>query len=148
MKHDGRLIHNTSAQPVLRRTAWGFITAAFWLVYLYLLMPLVTLVLWALGIRTAFYELYVRESEVDPFLMFVLPLLAGLCAILLIGWAGYNRMRFSGADRRHRAADVPGGEVAFALGASQKVAAVLAESKVAVLHMDQCATPIQVTRRR
>lgn len=146
MKYDARTIHNPSAQPPLQRTLWGFVTAAFWLFYLYLLMPFLTLLLWAMGIRTAFYEMYVRKSEVDPFLMFVLPMLAGLCAVLLVGWASYNRMRFGGVERRRRAADVPKGEVAFALGASQQVSLALSESKVATLHMDECATPIHVTR--
>ena len=50
MKHDSTYIQNPSAQPALQRTAWGFVTAAFWLLYLYLLMPLVTLLIITMGV--------------------------------------------------------------------------------------------------
>ena len=87
MKFDSRLIRKPMKQPRLQRAAWGFVTLGFWMVYVYLWTPLVTLLLWLLGIRTAFFELYVREHAIEPFLLFSLPLLALACALLLISWA-------------------------------------------------------------
>lgn len=147
MKYDSTCIHNPSAQPALQRTAWGFVTAAFWLFYLHLLMPLVTLVLWAMGIRTVFSELYLRESHIEPFLVFVLPVLACACAALLIGWAGYNRARFGGVERRQRATNVSRDDIALALGANALVSAGLAEAKIGVLHMDERAIPVALSRQ-
>ncbi|WP_149193348.1 poly-beta-1,6-N-acetyl-D-glucosamine biosynthesis protein PgaD [Luteimonas suaedae] len=145
MKYDSRLIRRPHAQPRLRRTAWGFLTAAFWLFYLYLWAPLVTFVLWALGINTALHELYLRESHIDPFLLFVLPLVALACAALLIAWAEYNRFRFRGKDRRSAQSDVPRGEVAAALGADAATEGALCQIKVATLHMDDNARPLSLT---
>jgi biofilm PGA synthesis protein PgaD len=141
MKYDSRLIRKPNSQPPLRRTAWGFVTAAFWLLYLYLWAPLVTLVLWLLGIRTALHEMYLRESHVEPFLLVVLPLVALACAVVLIIWAEYNRFRFRGKDRRHAQADVPHAEIAVALGADPSTADALTQGKVLVLHMDAQAQP-------
>ena len=141
MKFDSRLIRKPRKQPRLQRAAWGFVTLGFWMVYVYLWTPLATLLLWLLGIRTAFFELYVREHAIEPFLLFSLPLLALACALLLISWAEYNRLRFSRADRRSqpRSATLP--DVAEALGTPPAVARALVLGKVTVLHMGEDARP-------
>ena len=145
MKFDSRLIHKPRKQPRLQRTAWGFVTLGFWMVYLYMLTPLLTLVLWLLGIRTTLLELYTREHQVETFLLFSLPIIAGVCTLMLISWAEYNRFRFSRGDRRAQRADVGQHEMAVALGASDKVANALAHSKVIVLHMNEQAHPVGMT---
>ncbi|SDY96341.1 poly-beta-1,6-N-acetyl-D-glucosamine biosynthesis protein PgaD [Lysobacter sp. yr284] len=147
-KHDSRLIQKPAMQHPLPRTLWGVITGAFWLVYLYLWTPVLTLVLWLLGIRTVTSELYLRTHEVDPFLMLILPATAAAVVALLLIWAEYNRWRFAGRDseRRSRLADVSIDEVAQALGASDEVARALNAGRVSVLHMDpNHAVPLGVT---
>lgn len=141
MKFDSRLIRKPKQQPRLQRAAWGFVTLGFWMVYAYLWTPLATLVLWLLGVRTAFFQLYVREHTIEPFLLLTLPVLAFACALLLIAWAEYNRFRFGRTDRRSqpRSATLP--EVADALGAPPAVARALATGKVIVLHMGEDASP-------
>ncbi|WP_407351435.1 poly-beta-1,6-N-acetyl-D-glucosamine biosynthesis protein PgaD [Luteimonas sp. R10] len=143
MKYDSRLIRRPNSQPPIRRTAWGFVTAAFWLFYLYLWAPLVTFLLWVFGIHTATYELYLRESHVEPFLLFVLPLVALACAVVLIAWAEYNRFRFRGRDRRRAQDDVPIAEIAAMLGADAATADALGRGKVMTLSMDEHARPLR-----
>ncbi|KAF1719176.1 poly-beta-1,6-N-acetyl-D-glucosamine biosynthesis protein PgaD [Pseudoxanthomonas wuyuanensis] len=145
MKYDSQLISKPYAQPRLQRTAWGFVTLGFWALYFYLWSPLATLVLWLLGIRTAFFELYTRQHQVEPFLLISLPIIAVLCALLLIGWAEYNRHRFGKSDRRGAQANVSLEEVAAGLGAAPAVAASLRDAKVTVLHMDDRAQPSAMT---
>jgi len=147
-KHDSRLIQKPGSQHPLPRTVWGVITGAFWLAYLYLWMPVLTLVLWLLGLRTVASELYLRTHEVDPFLMLALPATAAAVVALLLVWAEYNRWRFAGSDaeRRTRPADVPLEDVAQSLGASAEVAQALNAGRVSVLHMDPShAVPLAVT---
>lgn len=141
MKYDSRLIRKPYAQPRLKRAAWGFVTAAFWGLYIYLWLPLVTLILWLLGIRTAYFELYTRAHEVEPFLVLSLPVIAALCAVCLISWAEYNRWRFSSRDRRNPQVDANLAEVATGLGASLALAQRLGQSKISVLHMNERAEP-------
>lgn len=141
MKFDSRLIRKPYAQPRLRRAAWGFVTVAFWGVYIYLWLPLVTLILWLLGIRTAFFELYTRQHQVEPFLILAMPLMATLCAVALISWAEYNRWRFASHDRRSPQADVSREEVADRLGAAPALAAQLGAAKIGLLHMSEHAEP-------
>lgn len=141
MKYDSRLIRKPYAQPRLKRAAWGFVTAAFWGLYIYLWLPLVTLILWLLGVRTAFFELYTRKHQVEPFLLVAIPTMAVLCALALIGWAEYNRWRFARQDRRSPQEDVDVDEVARRLGASQTLAQQLGQSKITLLHMNEDAIP-------
>jgi len=141
MKYDSRLIRKPYAQPRLKRAAWGFVTAAFWGLYIYLWLPLVTLILWLLGVRTAFFELYTRQHQVEPFLIVAIPAMAALCALLLIGWAEYNRWRFARQDRRSPQDDVRVDEVAQRLGADLALAQRLGQSKITLLHMNEQAIP-------
>lgn len=141
MKYDSRLIRKPSAQAPLRRVLWGFVTAAFWGLYVYMWLPLITLVLWLLGVRTTFFELYARNHHVDSFLVFAIPVIASVCAILLIAWAEYNRLRFSTRDRRAPQRDVTAAEVASKLGATVELAQVLGQTKVVTLHMSELAEP-------
>ncbi|MGO1068202.1 poly-beta-1,6-N-acetyl-D-glucosamine biosynthesis protein PgaD [Lysobacter sp. CA199] len=147
-KLDSRLIQKPNAQRPLPRTLWGMITGLFWLIYLYLWTPVVTLVLWLLGIRNVASELYLREHEVDPFLMLALPATAGVVVGLLLIWAEYNRWRFTaaGSERRGLQPNVTLDEVARALGADNEVASALNAGRVSVLHMDpNHAVPLSVS---
>lgn len=140
-KFDSRLIQKRRAQPRLRRTAWGFVTAVFWGMYVYLWMPVITFLLWVLGIRNAYFELYLREHRVEPFLLIALPSLALCAAVLLIAWAEYNRWRFSGKDRRGAPPSAQLDEIARALGADADIGAALNAGRVVVLNMDSQAIP-------
>ncbi|MGO1002419.1 poly-beta-1,6-N-acetyl-D-glucosamine biosynthesis protein PgaD [Lysobacter sp. CA196] len=147
-KHDSRLIHRPGAQETWTRTWWGVVTGAFWLAYLYLWIPVATLLMWLLGIRRTASELYLREHGVDPFLMLVLPATAAVVVALLLLWAEYNRWRFASAksERRGVQADVPLDEVADRLGASAELAQALNQGRISVLHMDpNHAVPLSLT---
>lgn len=147
MKYDSRIIVKPHAVPPLRRTFWGMVTAACWVFYVYLLAPLLTVVLWFLGIRTTYFELYQRDHSIEPFLLMVLPLLALFCALLLIGWAEYNRWRFVGRkERRMPETNASREQVAERLGASLQLAQQLAESKSVTLHMGEDALPRSLTQ--
>ncbi|TWI03596.1 biofilm PGA synthesis protein PgaD [Luteimonas cucumeris] len=141
MKHDSRIIDKPWQLPRLHRSFFGIVTAAFWLLYAYLWLPLATLILWLIGIRTATFELYLREQAVEPFLLIALPVLAMASAALLIAWAEYNRFRFNGKDRRNAHANVGHDEIAGSFGASMEIALGLAGSKIAMLNMDRDAQP-------
>lgn len=144
-RFDSRLIQKSRQQPRLQRTAWGFVTIAFWAFYFYLWAPALTLVSWLLGGRMAWLNLYEYKQSVDPFVVIALPVMLVCCAALLIAWAEYNRMRFAGKERRIPRVDTSREEIAHDLGASAAVAAMLATGKAVTLHMDDDARPVRVT---
>ncbi|WP_281273233.1 poly-beta-1,6-N-acetyl-D-glucosamine biosynthesis protein PgaD [Solilutibacter pythonis] len=128
--------------PLINRRLWAAVTATFWIAYLHLWLPLLTLLLWLLGLRKSYGELYLREHSIEPFVLTTLPILALLAMASLLGWAEYNRLRFSGQDRRTSMDDVPLARVADQLGASPELARQLQRGKAIVLRMDSKAMPV------
>ncbi|BDU19585.1 poly-beta-1,6-N-acetyl-D-glucosamine biosynthesis protein PgaD [Dyella sp. GSA-30] len=128
----------------LRRTLWGAIATAAWLLYACLWVPLLTLFAWFLGIRTAYQRLYVDEHALDPFIVLALPVIALLCALVLIGWAEYNRFRFADADRRRRRRDVLESTVDERLGADHVLGERLRRHRIIRVLLDESAVPVRV----
>lgn len=139
------VISNPTNVPVVRRTFWGAVTAVFWVAYLYLWLPLLTLLLWFLGVKKSYAELYLRDNSIEPFVLVGLPIMALIAMVMLVSWAEYNRHRFSGPDRRHGMDDIPLAEVAKRMGASMAVADSLQIAKAVYLHMDGQAQPVRIT---
>lgn len=144
-RYDAVLIQKPHRQAPGRRAAWGVVTVGFWLFYLSLWAPLVTLIAWGLGINLAWLHLYEHRQQLDPFLMIALPLMALACAVVLITWAEYNRRRFRGRERRQPVPDIAIEKIAHDLGGSDALVAGLATSKSVILHMDDQARPAGFT---
>ncbi len=144
MKFDSRLIQNSDKLPRSHRVFWGSVTGVFWLLYLYLWLPLITLAMWMLGVNNAVVELYIRKGTVDTYLLVALPLIALVCAVVLSAWAEYNRRRFQGLDRRAASEPVGIEMIARTLGAQSEVAAAMRVGKHMTLTMSDEATPVAV----
>ena len=128
-----------------RRTMFQMLTAVAWVGYLYLWLPLLTLIAWALGLRTAFMLMYQNQHGVEPFLLLALPLIAVACGIVLLGWAEYNRARFGGEERRRPMPSVDDAEVALGLGADVATADTLRNGRIVLLTLDEQARPTLAT---
>ena len=146
-RFDSRLIRKSRNQPRLQRTAWGFVTLAFWGFYFYLWAPLVTAISWLLGGHLAWLQLYEYKQSIDPFLVIALPIMLVCSAVLLIAWAEYNRFRFAGKERRNPRQDVTREEMARDLGATPALAAELLAGKAVTLHMDDHARPVGLSQQ-
>lgn len=139
---DRQVIYLPGLQHRVKRTLYGAITLLAWVIYAYLWLPLVTLLLWVVGVRLSFIELYLQQQRLDAALLVTLPLLLLACATLLIGWAEYNRFRFRGHERRLAQSDVRSDEVALALSATPELGAALLDARSAVLTMDPQGRPL------
>ena len=69
MNHDDRIIIHPERQPHGARTLFGAITALFWALYAYLWLPLITVLAWLVGIRTATLRLYLQREDVSASLL-------------------------------------------------------------------------------
>ena len=132
--------------PTLRRRAFAGLTLVAWSGFAWLLAPLVTLVLWTLGLRTAYDAAVQRLGDVDGALLLAIAGSATTLCLLLLAWAAVQRRRFSGRDRRTRPRDVTPEEVARALGATPQAAAVLRTATVTVVHLDDAGAPVLAVR--
>ena len=80
-----------------------FITALLWGLYLYLWVPLVSLIAWALGFEFA-YDVMVRAGGARDLLPILLEYTVVVSVILsaFTIWSVSNRLRFKGLNRRNR----------------------------------------------
>ncbi|MFP7721838.1 poly-beta-1,6-N-acetyl-D-glucosamine biosynthesis protein PgaD [Lysobacter sp. A3-1-A15] len=142
------LIHSPHRQSTVQRSLYGTITLLAWAVYVYLVLPLITLLLWWLGLRGSYVQLWLPEAGFDRTLALTLPILAVVCALVLIGWAEFNRARFQNRERRLQNDDATPIEIADAMGAPHALAERLRGARVATLRLDQQAlvTDIAVTQ--
>jgi biofilm PGA synthesis protein PgaD len=83
------------------RFFWAVLTTAFWLFWVYLWLPLITLLAWYFGVTTFVDHVLSVQGLDQTFRLIVLYLLVvlGLGAVFL-GWAALNWYRFRGVDRR------------------------------------------------
>jgi biofilm PGA synthesis protein PgaD len=138
------LINRPDRVGRVRHTVLRLATAVLWAFYAYLWVPLLTLVAWLLGIHTVYQRLYLEQNAVDPFVLASLPVIALVCAVLLIGWAEYNRVRFADADERRRRGDVTETAVDDKLGAEHELGEVLRRHRVISVTLDEHAAPVAV----
>jgi biofilm PGA synthesis protein PgaD len=144
MKASERLILRSRAQPPLQRSLATLLTLAAWSIYAYLWLPLVTALLWMFGLRTSYVKLYLEQQSADFPLIGHLLGLSVICAVSLIGWAEYNRVRFQGRARRGPSTNATLADVATPLGVAHEHARLMQQARVISIVMTDQATPIDV----
>ena len=101
--------------PLPSRIGWAFFTAAFWIIWVYLWMPLITLLMWALGFR--YYDTHFLHNsptelmDLRNIFVLYLSIIVTLGASLL-AWARTEYLRFRNVNRRTRPAAVTTDELA------------------------------------
>jgi biofilm PGA synthesis protein PgaD len=120
-----------------RRLAYGSLTLIFWIGWVYLWLPLITLLGWMGGISLFREHIGVRQG----WLAFLdnLPaysLVAFMLAGTLLFWAVTNWVRFSGREARKAVSQIPLQEQANALGVDVNDLAQWQHKKRMIVHHD------------
>jgi len=98
--HPEILVKDEVKSP-LRRVVENFITVVCWGIYLYLLLPLFTLVLWVFGIQTVYYELFGEKGYEELVQLLKNGGITTLVILILIsGWTYYNYFWFKRRGER------------------------------------------------
>jgi len=112
------LIINEPGLLTLRhRFTNSFLTLLFWVFWIYLWLPVISLVAWWAGFHLFYEEMIARkgyESFFDLVGWYGMVVLS--IAIVFLSWAGYNLLRFRGKERRKRAGSVRRADVARQFG--------------------------------
>ena len=101
MKAEDLIIDRPDLQSLRQRYATSFITFAFWVLWFYIWLPMLSLIAWGLGIKLFYEEMIARggyEQFIESALFYFLTVL--LIAVIFLTWAGYNLYRFRGKSRR------------------------------------------------
>jgi poly-beta-1,6-N-acetyl-D-glucosamine biosynthesis protein PgaD len=95
------VISRDEIKSPLRRFVEHFVTTVCWAIYLYLLLPLFTLVLWAFGIRT-FYDEVIGVGGYEALIRFLKngSVTALVIFVITVSWARYNYAQFKRRGER------------------------------------------------
>jgi biofilm PGA synthesis protein PgaD len=132
------VIKRPDLQSRAQRHGSTWVTFGFWLLYLYLWSPLITLLAWALQLRIAHFEMVEQQG----YLAIVASLQAFTLAVLLIfvasiGWAQYNYRRFRYAARRDAASAVTSAQLASHFEVPQGVVEDWQRAKTLTIYLDE-----------
>jgi len=131
------IIERPDLQSRTQRAASAFMTALFWLLWVSLWLPLVTLAAWAFfGQR-----FHLHMVELDGYQGFLGILGVYALVILLMGgglvtWAKYNHLRFRGVDRRKATPAPTAAVLAAHFGHDKDAIRAWRGARVATVHHD------------
>ncbi|MCC6610124.1 MAG: poly-beta-1,6-N-acetyl-D-glucosamine biosynthesis protein PgaD [Burkholderiales bacterium] len=142
------IIERPDLQAESQRWLYLFLTLAFWLFYLYLWLPLVTLAGWAFGLWRG-YDVFFLHEGYRHLITILLWYAAGigLFSAALIGWAVYNWIRFRGEQRRRHPRPVTLIEQANHYAVQPHALASWRRAKVLVVAHDPLGRITEVTPR-
>lgn len=92
-------IDRPDLQSNARRGVLGVLNSLGWMIWIYLLMPFISVIAWLFGYYR--FNGYVVHDQPGTWAHLLLMLvLVGIMSVLLIGWASYNLLRFRNNERR------------------------------------------------
>lgn len=95
------LIRRPEAQRKVHRRLYQLFTVLVWAAWLYLFVPLATLVLWAAGLRTAWVESGLATDPLNVASIQWIGALALVAALVLVVWGELERRRYTAKMHRH-----------------------------------------------
>jgi biofilm PGA synthesis protein PgaD len=118
------IIEKPELQSNVHRYGWSSVTFIFWVLYIYLWLPFITLIAWWIGVKL--FHLQIVELHGYSGVIGKLGLYSAIVLVLsviLIGWAKLERFRFKDSVRRTDNAVVSVEEIAklFKLQESQLI---------------------------
>ena len=131
------IIDRPSLQSVRQRFVYGSVTLVFWVLWIYLWLPLLALLGWPLGIHIAYTEMVIRngftllQGKLTDYAIAV----SWLGGSLLV-WAYYNLIRFHGSQRRQLRLPVSRAEQARYFRLEPAALETWADAKRLVVHHD------------
>lgn len=138
------VISRSDEQSVLQKTLFATLTGLAWLGWVYLWLPLLTLLAWWVGIDRAWKYLVVNSTESNLWDTRLLLGIACVCAVATMSWMQYNRIRFGSNDRRRSVEDAVDDDIAFKLGGTPKMSRELRRNRHSILHIDGFGNPVSV----
>lgn len=134
------IFEKSSLAPLPNRVGWAFFTAFFWILWVYLWMPLITLAIWALGFDAYgdYFQKNIKNHLDEMKHLFILytSVIVVMGGSLLV-WAKIEFMRFRNVSRRMCPVPAAVKELAdFAQVATETMARLSSVRRMVVHHDD------------
>ncbi len=133
------IIETPSLQSLRQRYAYALLTLAFWVLWFYLWIPVISLVAWLLGVKAFYREMIFLDGlHEQQELLIWYGLTIAIVGICYISWALYNQFRFRGRERRLTPPVVTVEELAGDFDLDPALVSTLQEAKrIRIVHDEQ-----------
>lgn len=136
------IIRRPNLQTRFQRTLFGFITLVLWLLWIYLWLPLITAILWILGIRAAYLDLFLGARGLGLIGIGWISLIA---LVTMTYWSLYNRFRYAKKMRRKSSGAVAKSDIAAVFGVTDPgMIADLTQKRSLVIRFGSAGTVARV----
>ncbi len=130
------ILYRPELQSAGQRTLYSVLTLIAWTVWLYLFVPLVSLLAWWFGIDAFSRYLLEPADRSDLLTLLTYSGVVVLSALVVVAWSIYNLRRYGGLDRRKPVPPVSDEELRQRHGIDAATLTALREQRRVVLHMD------------
>jgi len=130
------IIYRPDLQPRPQRLLFSSLTALAWLIWLYLFLPLLSLLAWWFGVDL--FAKFILRPE-DTAHLFTLLRYFGvviIATVIIIAWSTYNLKRFGGLDRRKMTPPVSDADLCARFNIPQELLENLRTGRNLVLELD------------
>ncbi|MCW3478664.1 poly-beta-1,6-N-acetyl-D-glucosamine biosynthesis protein PgaD [Neisseriaceae bacterium JH1-16] len=135
---DDLIIHAEHNLTWAQRLISMSLTSLLWLFWMYLWMPLISLIGWLFGVEFFYDEMVLREGWYGLLeLLLIYALVVAVISGMLLLWACVNYYRFRGRERRKAIPSLPLAEQAGDFSVSTSAVATGQASRIVVVHHDQ-----------
>lgn len=128
------IIEHPERQRPLQRATFAIITMVAWTLWISLWMPVLTLIAWLLGMQNAYKQLGLVHPLHAVGDLRLIVMVAAVSALSIGTWSQYNRIRFSGKQKRRANRPVDVVDMAPVLAASIDTARYLRAGRRSVIH--------------
>ncbi len=131
------IIYRPDLQPRGQKTLFGAITMGAWAVWVYLFLPLLSLLAWAMGFDI--FGRYMLQAEGPGYLITLTgyAVVVAIAALIILGWSRYQYWRFAGRDRRQSSSRVTDSMTCERFHISPADLKRIHDSRVVVLYLDE-----------
>jgi biofilm PGA synthesis protein PgaD len=148
VSHDNLIIDAGHQLTLLQRLLSMTFTTLLWLFWVYLWMPLISLVGWYFGFQLFYDEMVLHEGWYSLVkLLLIYALIVAVLGGLLILWARINYLRFSRKERRRPVPNLSPATQARDFGVVVDEVSHGRSSQISVVHHDQEGQIVKIEPR-
>ena len=108
-----------------------------WFMFMWLFLPLITLFFWWVEGKTIYQQMMVQAAPTSSLSLVHLSIMISIFIALLLVWASYNWIRFSGKERRSAPVSVNDQQLALSFKVSTADIRSLQQAKNITLYYDK-----------
>ena len=138
------IISRPEKQGLIQKSIFATLTGLAWLGWIYLWLPLLTLLAWWAGLDRSWKYLVVNSSASNLYDLRLLLSIALSCSLASILWVTYNKRRFGPLRRRKEVDNTINERIADKLGSNFNISMELRRNRHSVLFIDEAGNPTGV----